>query len=82
MWIRELKKNREEQEMGKQLDHFLYLCMQEDPQLGDVAKDETNPFIQTWVTAFAHPQWRETNWEKENDLSCIISVAQSPTSAV
>lgn len=56
MWIRELKKNREEQEMGKQLDHFLYLCMQEDPQFGDVAKDETNPFIQTWVTAFAHPQ--------------------------
>lgn len=36
--------------MGKQLDHFLYLCMQEDPRFGDVAKNETNPFIQSWVT--------------------------------
>jgi len=45
MWIRELKKNREEQEMGKQLDHFLYLSMQEDPHFEDVAKDETCPFI-------------------------------------
>lgn len=61
--------------MGKQLDHFLYLCMQEDPRFGDVAKNETNPFIQSWVTLLL-PILSEARATERKKMIQVASSAQ------